>query len=132
MFERPRAGERAVLVRLGVGAPADPEDIQEFEQLALSAGAIPVASVGGRRERPDPRYFVGSGKADEVRQVCDLNDADLVLVNATLSPVQERNLEKHLGRRVVDRGRLAVGGGRAGHGKWSGMARAAKDGRRLG
>ena len=55
MFERPRAGERAVLVRLGLGAPADPEDIQEFGQLARSAGAIPVAQVSGRRDRPDPR-----------------------------------------------------------------------------
>ncbi len=52
-----------MLVRLGLGAPADPEDIQEFDQLARSAGAIPVAQVSGRRDKPDPRFFVGSGKA---------------------------------------------------------------------
>ena len=68
MFERPRSGERALLVRLGVGAPVDPEDLQEFTQLALSAGAQPVATVTGRRARPDPRYFVGSGKAEELKQ----------------------------------------------------------------
>ena len=61
MFDRPRTGERAVLVRLALGGPADPEDLQEFTQLALSAGAIPVATLGGSRDRPDPRYFVGSG-----------------------------------------------------------------------
>ena len=69
MFERPKSGERAVLVRLGLGAQVDPEDLQEFTQLALSAGAQPVATITGRRERPDPRFFMGSGKADEVRDV---------------------------------------------------------------
>ena len=57
MFERPRSGERAVLVRLGFGAAVDPEDLRELEQLARSAGAQPVATVIGRRERPDPRFF---------------------------------------------------------------------------
>jgi GTP-binding protein HflX len=94
LFERPRTGERAVLVRLGIGAPADPEDIQEFEQLARSAGAIPVARIGGRRDRPDPRFFVGSGKADEIRTTVAANNADVVLVDHPLSPSQERNLEK--------------------------------------
>ena len=70
-FERPRTGERAVLVRLGLGAPVDPEDLEEFTQLATSAGAIPVATVTGRRDRPDPRYFMGSGKAEELRAVCE-------------------------------------------------------------
>jgi len=50
VFERPRSGERALLVRLGLGAPVDPEDLQEFTQLALSAGAQPVATVTGRRD----------------------------------------------------------------------------------
>jgi GTPase len=55
VFDRPRSGERAVLVRLGLGAQVDPEDLEEFTQLAVSAGAEPVATVTGRRERPDPR-----------------------------------------------------------------------------
>jgi GTPase len=67
VFERPRTGERAVLVRLGLGAPIDPEELSEFTQLALAAGVQPVATVIGRRERPDPRFFVGSGKAEELR-----------------------------------------------------------------
>ncbi len=108
MFERPRAGERAVLVRLGLGEPVRPEDLQEFEQLALSAGATPVASVTGRRERPDPRYFMGSGKAAEVSEVAAANQADVILVDHPLSPGQERNLEKLTGRRVLDRSGLIL------------------------
>jgi GTP-binding protein HflX len=108
VFERPRTGERAVLVRLGIGAPADPEDIQEFEQLARSAGAIPVASIGGRRDRPDPRFFVGSGKADEIRATAEAENAEVVLFDHPLSPSQERNLEKLIERRVLDRSGLIL------------------------
>jgi GTP-binding protein HflX len=95
-------------VRLGIGAPADPEDIQEFEQLALSAGAIPVARISGRRDRPDPRYFVGSGKADEIRNTAAAHDAEVVLFDHPLSPSQERNLEKLIERRVLDRSGLIL------------------------
>jgi len=97
-----------VLVRLGIGAPADPEDIQEFEQLTLSAGAIPVASISGRRDRPDPRLFVGSGKADEIRAAAVEHNADVVLFDHPLSPSQERNLEKLIERRVLDRSGLIL------------------------
>jgi GTPase len=107
-IERPRTGERAVLVRLGLGVPVDNEDLEEFRQLALSAGAIPVATVTGRRERPDPRYFMGSGKAEEVQAACEANEADVVLVDHALSPSQERNLEKLTGRRVLDRNGLIL------------------------
>ena len=108
MFERPRSGERAVLVRLGLGAQVDPEDLQEFTQLAVSAGALPVATVTGRRDRPDPRFFMGSGKADEVRAIAEDNAADVILVDHALSPSQERNLEKLTGRRVLDRNGLIL------------------------
>jgi GTP-binding protein HflX len=108
VFERPRTGERAVLVRLGLGAPIDPEDLEEFTQLALSAGARPVATVTGRRERPDPRFFLGSGKAEELRVIARDSDADLILVDHALSPSQERNLEKLIERRVLDRNGLIL------------------------
>jgi GTP-binding protein HflX len=108
LFERPRTGERAVLVRLGIGAPADPEDLSEFEQLARSAGAIPVASIGGRRDRPDPRFFVGSGKAEEIKAAAAAHDAEVVLFDHPLSPSQERNLEKLMERRVLDRAGLIL------------------------
>src|ERR1700680_761554 len=108
MFERPRSGERAVLVRLGFGAAVDPEDLRELEQLARSAGAQPVATVIGRRERPDPRFFMGSGKANEVRDAASASSADVILVDHALSPSQERNLEEHIGRRVLDRNSLIL------------------------
>jgi len=108
VFERPRTGERAVLVRLGLGAPIDPEDLEEFRQLAVSAGARPVATVTGRRERPDPRYFLGSGKAEELRVIARDSEADVILVDHALSPSQERNLEKLIERRVLDRNGLIL------------------------
>src|SRR6478736_1544404 len=108
MFERPRSGERAVLVRVGLGAPVDAEDLNEFTQLAVSAGAVPVATITGRRERPDPRYFVGSGKADQIRLEAEAQGADVILIDHPLSPSQERNLEKLTGKRVLDRSGLIV------------------------
>ncbi|MGH8253265.1 MAG: HflX GTPase family protein, partial [Steroidobacteraceae bacterium] len=108
MFERPRSGERAVLVRLGLGEPLRAEDLEEFRQLAVSAGATPVATVTGRRERPDPRYFVGSGKAEEIGSVAAAESADVILIDHPLSPSQERNLEKLTGRRVLDRSGLIL------------------------
>jgi GTP-binding protein HflX len=108
MFERPERGERAVLVRLGLGAPVDTADLQELTELAMSAGATPVATVTGRRDRPDPRYFMGSGKAEELRQAADASEADVVIIDHALSPSQERNLEKLIGRRVVDRNGLIL------------------------
>ena len=61
MFERPERGERAILVRIGLGAPADADELAEFEALARSAGAVPVATLTGSRRTPEPRYFIGSG-----------------------------------------------------------------------
>ena len=108
MFERPRSGERALLVRIGLGAQVDPEDLEEFTQLAVSAGAEPVATVTGRRERPDPRFFVGSGKAEELKHAAEAGEADVILIDHALSPSQERNLEKLTGRRVLDRNGLIL------------------------
>jgi GTP-binding protein HflX len=93
---------------LGLGAPVDPEDLQEFTQLALSAGAQPVATVTGRRDRPDARFFLGSGKADEVKRAAEASDAEVILVDHALSPSQERNLEELTGRRVLDRNGLIL------------------------
>jgi GTP-binding protein HflX len=108
VFDRPRGGERAVLVRLGIGAPVDQEDLEEFAQLAESAGVSASTTVTGRRDRPDPRYFLGSGKAEEVRDVVRDTCAEVVLVDHALSPSQERNLEKLVGVRVLDRSALIL------------------------
>jgi GTPase len=108
LFERPKSGERALLVRLGIGAPPGADDLREFAALAASAGAQPLATISGSRRAPDPRYFVGSGKAEEIRDRAAEVDADVILFDHPLSPSQERNLEKLTGRRVLDRAGLIL------------------------
>jgi GTP-binding protein HflX len=108
MFERPRAGERAVLVHLDIGHAADPESVEEFRQLAVSAGAEVAGLVGGARPVPDARYFIGSGKADELKALVESEKAELVIFDHALSPAQERNLERHLQCRVLDRSGLIL------------------------
>jgi len=108
LFERPRGGERAVLVGVGIGHPVDPNDTAEFKALAASAGTLGVGLVLATRARPDPKYFVGTGKAEEIRDCAALHNADVVLVDQALTPSQERNLEKLTGRRVLDRNGLIL------------------------
>lgn len=102
-FERPDYGEKAVLVHLKLADEQAAEDFLEFQLLVDSAQVVTVAHVLGSRYAPTPNYFVGKGKVEEIRQaVCD-HEADVVLFNHTLSPSQERNLEKALQCRVLDR-----------------------------
>jgi GTPase len=108
LFERPKGGERAVLVGVGIGHAVDPNDVAEFAALAASAGTVAVGTVLASRARPDPKYFVGSGKAEEIHAFAEQHEADLILVDQTLSPSQERNLEKLIGRRVLDRNGLIL------------------------
>jgi len=95
--------EQAVLVHIHFNRQRDEESLAELDLLARSAGAIPVAQVTGSRRSPDPALFVGKGKAEEIRQVLEDKCANLVLVNHIISPVQERNLERALKCRVIDR-----------------------------
>jgi GTP-binding protein HflX len=85
------------------GSAADPDALSEFAELARSAGAEVLGTLTARVDKPSPRYFIGAGKADEVKAAKETLGADLILVNHTLSPVQERNLEKLTECRVVDR-----------------------------
>ncbi len=103
MFDRPSANERAVLVHIDLPAQKDQEEISELEELARAAGTLPCAVVSGKRAAPDARFFVGKGKLEEIKQVVLSEEAGLVLFNHALSPSQERNIEKMLGVRVVDR-----------------------------
>ena len=103
MFDRPRSGERAILVHLDFPQEDNREELDEFRELAASAGAKPIEVVTGSRRSPHPRYFVGSGKAEEIRDVVKSTEAELVLFNHALSPAQERNLEQLLECRVLDR-----------------------------
>jgi GTP-binding protein HflX len=103
VFERPDLGERAVLVHMDMHEEIQREDLSEFRELAISAGAQIVAVATSARSRPDPKYFVGCGKTEEIRQLISEHQAELVLFNHALSPSQERNLEQFLQCRVLDR-----------------------------
>ena len=103
MFERSRKGERALLLQPQWVGDNDPEALTEFGELARSAGASVVGTLGARIDRPNPKYFIGSGKAEELKTQKQALSADLILVNHALSPAQERNLEQFTECRVVDR-----------------------------
>lgn len=103
MFERSRKGEHALLIQPHAGGPPDDGALEEFADLARSAGASVAALLTARIDRPSPSTLIGSGKLDEVKAAAEATGADLVLVNFALSPGQERNLEKFLERRVLDR-----------------------------
>jgi len=109
VFDRQKKGDQALLVlphSRGEGDAA--RRSEEFAELAKSAGAEILGSVPARVDVPNPRFYIGTGKADEVAEMARAVGADLVLVDHLLSPVQERNLEKHLGVRVVDRAGLIL------------------------
>ena len=108
MPERPSERNAAVLVGLDFGAAGYAEGVEELRLLVLSAGIHPRALVGGRRDRPDPAHFAGSGKVEEIRRALHEQRASLAVFNHDLSPVQERNLEKALGCPVIDRTRLIL------------------------
>ncbi|HET7162522.1 MAG TPA: GTPase HflX, partial [Rhodanobacteraceae bacterium] len=108
MFEREKRGERALLVMPYTGNVAAARRAQEFAELAKSAGAEILGSVHGRVESPNPKFYIGTGKADEVQARVRELGADLVLVDHALTPVQERNLEKHFSARVIDRAALIL------------------------
>ncbi|WP_250460166.1 ribosome rescue GTPase HflX [Microbulbifer litoralis] len=102
-FDRPESGELAVLVHLELSAIDSPDDPREFEELALSAGADPVAFIFGQRSSPDPKTFVGRGKLEEIQRTVKEHGAQLVIFDHNLSPSQERNIERELQCRVLDR-----------------------------
>jgi len=102
-FERPESGECAILVHIDLADEADQESPRELEELALSAGADPVAFLTGSRHQPSPKFFLGSGKLDELRQLVQLHQAEVVIFNHALSPGQERNIEREMQCRVLDR-----------------------------
>lgn len=108
MFDRLKGGDRAVLVCLDFGEPDYQENIEEFKLLAKGNGYLPLAIVQGKRQKPDPKLFAGSGKVEEVAAALAACDADIVLFNHALSGAQERNLERALECRVSDRVRVIL------------------------
>lgn len=103
MFDRHQGGERVVLVAVDFGDPDFQESVAELQLLAGGAGLQTLGEVLGKRARPDAALFVGSGKADEIAARVAATQADVVIFNHELSPAQERNLERRIQCRVIDR-----------------------------
>jgi GTPase len=101
--ERVEGGNRAILVHMDIYDDAHRENLSEFKELVLSSGAEIMAITTTSRQRADPKYFIGSGKAREIAELVKLHDADLVLFNHQLAASQERNLERLIECRVLDR-----------------------------
>ncbi|MBI5658265.1 MAG: GTPase HflX [Nitrosomonadales bacterium] len=108
MRERAVGADTAVLVSLDFGLPDYAESLEEMRLLAESAGVRGVAVVEGRRQRPDPAYYAGSGKAREIAEVAERLAAPLVIFNHDLTPAQMRNLTAELNVRVIDRTMLIL------------------------
>jgi GTP-binding protein HflX len=108
LFERPGSGERAILVCVGLGRAPEHDRVEEFTALARSAGAQVLEVLAPTRKSADPRFLIGTGKVQELRERIVALGADLVVIDGTLSPSQERNLEKELQCRVLDRAGLIL------------------------
>ena len=108
MFERPAAGNRALLVQVDFGQGQIDERLSEITLLAESAGATVVGVVHAKRSAPDPAHFVGKGKADEIGTTAQLYEADIVIFNHDITAAQQRNLERKFNCRVVDRSALIL------------------------
>ena len=108
MFERYQAGEQAVLVHLDFPDESSREDLSEFKMLVSSAGVQALTVVSGKRNAPHPRFFVGSGKAEEIRDAVRSVNANVILFNHSLTPSQEKNIEALCECRVVDRTTLIL------------------------
>jgi len=108
LLDRPDSGERCLLFHISVGRPGYSDELEEFRALAESAGGEIVGEASVQLTRPHPRYFAGAGKVAELAEQVQATDAELVLVSHALGPSQERNLEKLLKARVLDRNGLIL------------------------
>ena len=108
MFERPNEGKSACVISINFGDADFEESVEEIRELVLSADMKIVSTVNIKRSAPDPKYFLGSGKAEEIKFIIQESHADTVIFNHNLSPSQERNLEKYFNTRILDRTALIL------------------------
>lgn len=103
LFERPSGFEAAILVSVDFGDHDYEESLNELRQLSMTAGLAIRGTIESKRNVPDAKYFIGSGKADELKLMMQASEANIAVFNHDLSPSQQRNLERLLESRVVDR-----------------------------
>jgi len=103
LFDRHSGGESAILVHIDFDQESNQEDLQEFVELVRSAGLKVMDIVTAKRHSPDPKFFIGKGKIEEIQSVKEATEANVIIFNHNLSPTQERNIEKVAKCRVIDR-----------------------------
>jgi GTP-binding protein HflX len=103
LFDRPSGGDAAILVSVDFGESDYEESLNELRQMSVSAGLSIRGTVEGKRTSPDAKHFIGSGKADELAELMQASESKIAVFNHDLTPSQQRNLERHLQARVVDR-----------------------------
>ena len=108
MFDRPEVGEKAILVNINFNNINHEEDTKELTQLVVSAGFDVAEIIQSKKNNPDAKYFIGSGKANELINIKEITEASTLVFNHELTPSQERNLEKLTGLRVYDRTALIL------------------------
>jgi len=108
MFDRPEVGEKAILVNINFNNINHEEDTTELTQLVLSAGFEVADIIESNKSQPDAKYFIGSGKAQELVTLKEVTEASTIVFNHELTPSQERNIEKLTGLRVYDRTALIL------------------------
>ncbi len=108
MFERPASGEKVILVHVNLAQSGMSDDLEEFISLVTSAHVTPVNVLTANRRAPDAKYYIGTGKVEEVLEAITLYNADCIIFNNALSPSQQRNLEKKLCVAVLDRTQLIL------------------------
>lgn len=107
-MDKANAAVAAILVGIDFGSSTHADSLQELQQLAISAELQVVAVLEGKRSRPDPTTYIGSGKVDEIARLISSNSATLVVFNHDLSPAQQRNLSLRLNCNVIDRTSLIL------------------------
>jgi GTP-binding protein HflX len=103
MLDRPESTDAVILVSIDFNGPDYEESLYELRQLVTTAGLIITGTIEGKRSVPDAKLFIGSGKAEDLKLMLESSETKLVAFNHDLSPSQQRNLERFLGARVVDR-----------------------------
>lgn len=108
LIDRPEGGEHVILVHVDFAHATEADDLSEFITLADSADVTPVTVITCSRKSPDAKYFIGTGKVEEIAAAVEHHCADCVIFNHSLSPSQQRNLETKFKARVLDRTQLIL------------------------
>jgi len=103
LFERPESGRQAILVHVTFRYSSEDADFQEFNDLVIAAGYIVALNVTALRDKPDPKFYIGQGKLEEIQQAVSQTEASVIIFNHDLTPSQERNVERAVKARVLSR-----------------------------